>query len=118
MVGEIVYSELAGHFPAAKMLRQFLIETGIALVPSTPAALEEGAVRWMRYLKSKKMGIVCPQCGKATACSCRHCGQPLQFRQRILADFLIGGQALVQADGLLSRDRGFYRTYFKELKLV
>jgi hypothetical protein len=93
-------------------------ETGIALVPSIPAALEEGATRWTRYLKNKKMEIVCPKCGKPTACPCLHCGQPLQFRQRILADFLIGGQALVQADGLLTRDRGFYRTYFKELKLV
>ena len=118
VVGEIVYAELAVHFPAADMLRQFLSETRIALVPSSPAALEEGAVRWRQYVKNRNYDIECPNCGKPAGCACLQCGQPLQFRQRILAYFLIGGQALIQADGLLTRDRGFYRTYFKELKLV
>ena len=118
VVGEIVYAELAVHFPTSEMLRLFLNETGIALVPSTPTALEEAAVRWKRYVKNKGQDIECPKCGKPLECSCLQCGQPLQFRQRILADFLIGGQALSQADGLLTRDRGFYRTYFKELRLV
>lgn len=118
LVGEIVYSELAVYFPTADMLQQFLRETGIALVSSTPAALEEAAVRWKRYLKNKARDIVCPKCGNPVPCSCLKCGETLQIRQRILADFLIGGQALIQADGLLSRDRGFYRTYFRELRLV
>lgn len=39
-------------------------------------------------------------------------------RLRILADFLIGSHAAYQADGLLSRDRGFYRKHFGGLKLI
>lgn len=39
-------------------------------------------------------------------------------RQRIAADFLIGGHALIQCDRFLTRDHGFYRSYFGSLKLA
>ncbi|MEX0833410.1 MAG: type II toxin-antitoxin system VapC family toxin [Actinomycetota bacterium] len=39
-------------------------------------------------------------------------------RDRIVADFLIGAHAWLRSDGLLTRDKGFYRTYFKKLKVI
>jgi hypothetical protein len=39
-------------------------------------------------------------------------------RSRMVADFMIASHASRQCDRLLTRDRGFYRDYFKGLKLL
>ncbi|MBL8342397.1 MAG: type II toxin-antitoxin system VapC family toxin [Rubrivivax sp.] len=39
-------------------------------------------------------------------------------RERVVADFLIGAHALLQCQGLITRDAGFYRDYFKGLKVI
>ena len=43
---------------------------------------------------------------------------PILKRVRIPADFLIGAHAQTKADILLSRDSGFYKKYFKGLKVM
>lgn len=39
-------------------------------------------------------------------------------RTRTVADFLIGAHAMMQCDALITRDAGFYRDYFKGLRLI
>ena len=38
--------------------------------------------------------------------------------QRSVPDFLIGAHALLQCTGLITRDAGFFRDYFKGLKVI
>ena len=71
-----------------------LSQAGINYLPMTEAAAIKSAEYWHSYrLRSRKGG-------------------------RIVADFLIGGHAMVQCDRLLTRDRGFYRDYFETLVLL
>jgi predicted nucleic acid-binding protein len=39
-------------------------------------------------------------------------------RKRIISDFLIGAHALIKAERFLTRDRGFYQSYFPELQIL
>jgi hypothetical protein len=92
---DVVWAEVAtafGHAQARAI--EALRQIGIAYSPMTEEAALRAAECWYRF--RKRSG------GK----------------DRIVADFLIGGHALVQTDRLLTRDRGFYRDYFKSLKLV
>ena len=91
---EAVYTEVAGLFPEREraLLETFFRETGIQLVASRPEALFKAGHLWKR-------------------------ARPSGAHRRLLADFLVGAHALLQAERLLTRDKGFYRAAFSGLRL-
>jgi len=119
IINGMVYSELCSQFPSKGELDRFLTETGIRLVASTQDALYAAGLAWKEYCAKGGTKIrLCPRCGAKLQWRCLDCGETVPLRQHILSDFMIGGFALKQAGRLLTRDRGYYRTYFKELKIV
>jgi predicted nucleic acid-binding protein len=94
VVCDVVCAEIAGWFPSVAMTRQALAEMGIDFSPLTMDCAFAAGIAWKSYRAR----------GGA--------------RRRVAADFLIGAHALRQADRLLTRDRGFYRTYFKHLSIL
>lgn len=118
VISDLVYAELAAHFPSQHELDQFLADTGIEVVPCSPAALARAGRAWVHYRRQRDDTFCCPQCGHTQRVRCGSCGAALHGRQRLLSDFLIGAHALSHADRLLTRDRGYYKTYFPELSLL
>ena len=92
LVCDVVYAELVPAFGDRSSLDRALGEINATVSPIDTTIAYDAGLRWARY---------------------RQAGGP---RERIIADFLIGAHAAAKADAFLTRDRGFYVTYFPELQ--
>jgi predicted nucleic acid-binding protein len=94
VIGEYVLAEIAPAFKEEKTLREFLADWQIEFVPSSRDSAILAGRNFARYLSR----------GGTTG--------------RIMADFLIGAHAMLHADRMLARDRGYLRDYFAKLTVL
>ena len=94
IICEIVYAELVPQFGDRRRLDSALATLDVAVSSSNTDIAFLAGEKWGQYKKSGGT------------------------RERIITDFLIGAHASIKAERFLTRDRGFYKSYFPELSIL
>jgi len=97
---EIVVSEVVAGLGHSDIVMETLDAIGIGFSPLELRSAVRAGEMQRRYKERTRAGTV-----------------PASAR-RTVPDFLIGAHALLQCQGLITRDAGFYRDYFKGLKVI
>ena len=116
IINDIIYLELCVYFPHREKLDECLEVLEVTLLDEHAKNYEAIVNAWRRYLKKRK--TICPACGKLLKPLCAHCHHAITFRQKILADFMIGGFALANSSGILTLDTAHYKNYFPQLIIL
>lgn len=94
IVCPLVWGELRPFFKSDEEMKGILSQMNLEYDDFTPEVASLAGLHWKRYRENKGS------------------------RNRMLADFLIAAHAQLKADRFLTRDRGFYRTYFRQLSFL
>jgi predicted nucleic acid-binding protein len=94
VVCDVVLSEVVAGLGQSAVVVERLEETGIEYLPLEQRAAARAGEMQRRY---RQRG---------------------GSRERTVPDFLIGAHALLQCQALITRDAGFFRDYFKGLKVI
>ncbi len=118
LIGDPVYSEASEICIGDALAREDVVVCD-AVVAEVQAMLDT-SISLMDTLTS--LGIRYLPTQEAAAMRAGHMNKRFRARggkrERVVADFLIGAHALLQCDGLITRDEGFFRDYYKGLKVV
>ncbi len=97
---DVVISEVVAGLGSGSILMDALDDSGIGFAPlELRSAVRAGEMQ--RRYKERVRSVRRPEAVTRT-----------------VPDFLIGAHALMQCDALITRDAGFFRDYFKGLKLI
>ncbi len=113
IINDAIYLELAVYFGGLNPLKPVLDALEITLISEEKKNHATILKAWTDYLKRRKYH--CQDCGKVIKPICPKCQSVIKFRQSILTDFLIGGFAQANSDGILTFDSQYYQNYFPDL---